>query len=261
MIGRDFDSQEVCARLVESTKAFFSDAGFQKAVIGLSGGIDSSVCAAILVQALGKENVTGLIMPHSGVSDKRHTDDANNLADTLGIKTQTILIDPFIGSFGALPWDGSKLADMNACSRLRAVILYHHANTHHELVCGTSNRTEMLLGYFTKYGDGAVDFELLGGLYKGEVYGLGRHLDIAAAILETPPTADLHPGQTDEEEIGASYEVIDAVLRQRYDDGKDEESIAAAVGEPDVVRRILALAETNAHKCELPRTISSGLKR
>ena len=235
--------QEKTARIIAKLQTFFKEAGFQKAVVGLSGGVDSALTAKLGVMALGKEKVTGILMPHEGMSSPSSLKDAEDLAKELGISYHIVPINPFIGQYKNLPWKSSPLADVNIQARARAVILYHFANTHNALVLGTGNKTEETLGYFTKYGDGACDVLPIGNLYKTQVWEMGAELGLPEVILKKAPSAELMEGQTDEGEIGLSYSQMDEILRKFETGGKPESEQEKAL-----MKRIVE----NAHKGKVP---------
>lgn len=235
-------------RIVRKTKRFFERSGNKKAVVGLSGGIDSSVAAALCARAIGKKNIHGVIMPEKGVSLKKNVDDAKELAKKIGIIYDVVEIGKLLPT---LPWKQGELARMNTSSRVRAVILYNYANSHDALVLGTSNKSEILLGYYTKYGDGAVDLEIIGSLFKTEVYKIARYLGIPRQIIEKPPTAELRRGQTDEKELGASYEEIDHILKQIRKGSKKSE----IKGDKLLVRKLLDTMKKTEHKRNMPPVI------
>ena len=241
--------EKVSTQLVKNIKAHFQKTGFTKAVIGLSGGIDSAVSAVVVAKAIGKEHVTAILMPEKGLSLKQNVMDAASLCRKFGIKYEIVPINPFVNAGVLLPWKASKLASMNTKSRIRAVILYNYANTHDALVVGTSNKSEILLGYFTKYGDGAVDFEAIGSLYKTEVVALGRYVGIPASILQKKPTAELDVGQTDEGELGAGYEEIDEILKAM------EKRKPLVSYNAFLVHAIEERMKKNKHKLSVPPTI------
>ena len=199
-------------RLIKGIKAYFKKSGFRKAVVGVSGGVDSALSLKLVADALGKGNVTGLLMPEKRLTKKVNVDDGVALCKKLGVKHHIAPINEFLIAYSSLPWKGSSIAEMNVRSRIRAVILYYYANTHSALVIGTSNKTEMELGYFTKYGDGAIDVEVIGSLYKSQVYALAEYLGLDASFLTKTPSAELFAGHTDEEEFGMTYKQIDAML-------------------------------------------------
>ncbi|MCH8329001.1 MAG: NAD+ synthase [Nanoarchaeota archaeon] len=200
--------------LVNGIKDYFEKNKFEKAVIGLSGGLDSAVSAKLAADAIGKENVQCLIMPVKGLSSEENIQDAVEFCTLNGIDYSLMFINDFFKEFEKVEWKQNKIAEMNTIARVRAVILYNYANTHNALVIGTSNKTEILLGYFTKYGDGAVDIEVIGDLFKTEEKELAKFLGISEKIINKVPTAELYHGQTDEEELGASYEEIDKILKK-----------------------------------------------
>jgi len=191
-------------------------AGFKRAVLGLSGGLDSAVCAFLAARAIGPENVTGLIMP-CGDKFPGEVADAAAAASALGIRTETIDIAPQIEAyFSRFPAEDPLLVG-NKMARERMSILYDFSKRGKALVLGTSNKTELLIGYGTIFGDMASAINPLGDLYKTQVRRLGAHLGVPRAILEKPPTAALWAGQTDEAEIGIPYSVIDAILYEAVD--------------------------------------------
>ena len=178
-------------------------------VVGLSGGLDSSVCAALIRKAT--DSCLGLILPvESEVND---IDDAAEVASLIDMKTQYLDLTPVYSHLIRLLPDRKHVARGNIKARLRMVVIYYYANIHNYLVCGTGNKTELSLGYFTKYGDGACDVLPLGDLYKYEVREIGAFLGIPEKIIEKVPSAGLWKGQTDEREIGFSYAEMDKTLK------------------------------------------------
>ena len=200
--------------IIKGVKKYFKDNKLKKAVIGLSGGIDSSLCARLVADAIGPENLHGLILPDIDITSLKSVSYAKYMARSIGIKYSIIPINRFIGQFRKLPWKESHIAVINTKSRIRANILFNYANTHNALVIGTSNKSELALGYFTKYGDGAADIEVIGSLYKTEVFELSRFLKLPEMIIRREPTAELFHGHTDEKELGAPYSQLDTLLRQ-----------------------------------------------
>ncbi|MFH1484617.1 MAG: NAD(+) synthase [Chloroflexota bacterium] len=207
-------------------------------VFGLSGGIDSTVVGALCHRALPKTAV-GVCMPcYSHEKDLEH---ARTAAACLGFPLRTVPLDDVFNALSiVLPKGGCDTGDErlvwgNLKSRLRMTVLYCLANQVNYLVVGSSNRSELAIGYFTKYGDGAADILPLGNLLKGEVRALAMELDVPREIIDKPPSAGLWPGQTDEEELGFTYEQLD-----RY--------LAGCGVEEGVRRKIEALCERSAHK-------------
>lgn len=199
-------------KLVAGIRSFFRAAGKTKAVVGLSGGVDSAVVLSLLANALGKENVSALLMPNTLITKQQNVTDAGNLANLLGTKHYLIEIDDFLHAFYSLPWQQNEIARANLNARVRAVILYNYANSNNALVAGTGNKSEFHMGYFTKYGDGAADFFPIGALLKKDVLGLARRMNLPREFLEKAPSAELWKGQEDEKEMGLSYPVLDELL-------------------------------------------------
>ena len=229
-------------RIVSWLHDYAAEAGASGYVVGLSGGIDSACTAVLCRRAMGS-NVLGVLMPcHSTPSDAEL---AHLFADTFGIETVTVALEPAFGALlGVLP-DTSDLARANIRPRLRMTTLYALAQTHGYLVAGTGNKSEIAVGYFTKYGDGGVDVEPLGELYKTQVRLLAAELGIPQAIIDRPPTAGLWEGQTDEGEMGITYEALDTTLA------------AIEAGEtrhldPVQLAQVQQMIDRSAHKRSMP---------
>lgn len=252
--------QEIYLQIVDGLRDYFGKAGFKKAVVGLSGGIDSSLTLKLTVDAIGADNVTGLLMPDLGLTNRINIEHAQKLADFFGVETYKVPINGFLGRFEELPWtalgdeyrSGLDLAEANTKARIRAVILYHYANSARALVMGTSNLSETLLGYGTKFGDLAADVEVIGALYKTEVREMARFLSLPPEIIDKKPSAELFKDQTDEGELGADYDVLDKILVNRevgvlklVDQGFDE----------NLVKSVFERVKNNQHKSEMPFVI------
>ncbi len=186
-------------------------AGFGRIVMGLSGGLDSTVVAHLAVKALGREGVVGIVLPYRTVRPET-INDAEGVGRDLGIKYTTIDITPMVEAY--LPSDVKELylRKGNFMARMRMAVLYDQSVIYRALVLGTSNKTELLLGYGTIYGDLGVSLQPLGDLYKTQVYELAQYLGVKQNILKKVPTADLYPGQTDEGDLGATYAEMDKIL-------------------------------------------------
>jgi NAD+ synthase len=219
-------------------------AGAEGFVFGLSGGVDSATAAALAVKAVGPESVLAAILPcHSQPIDARL---AQEVADVLGMPTVTVnLDDAFDALTDSLPLTKYRLAAANMKPRLRMTALYYLAQTYNYLVLGSGNKTELMVGYFTKHGDGGVDLLPLGDLYKTEVWELARDLGVPKAVVERPPSAGLWPGQTDEEELGISYEELDRVLAAIA-------STETADIAPRTLKKVERMIATSAHKRAAP---------
>ncbi len=241
--------QNIYDQLIRGIKKYFKKAGYHRAVIGVSGGVDSSLTLKLGVDALDAENITAISMPELGVSSQENIDHAKALCHALNVKFFYQPLNQFLTDFHHLSWDPNKLATQNSKARMRAVLLYNYANTAEALVLGTSNKSETLLGYGTKYGDLAADIEVIGDLYKDEVFALADFVGLPREIIEKPPTAELYQGQTDEGELGASYSQIDPILK-RLKLGADQ--LIERGMNPTLVHSVLKRIEKNKHKTEMP---------
>jgi NAD+ synthase len=213
-------------------------------VIGLSGGLDSSVSATLAVRALGPLGVFGLILPDSKITPKSDVDDARELAKNLKIKYRIIEIGKTKSQLlQHLPKD--KLAQGNFASRLRMSIIYYYAGIRNLLVLGTSDKSELKLGYYTKYGDGAADIQPMADLYKTEVRELGKFLHVSYQILKKKSSPRMWKGQTAEDEIGMSYEEIDEILLRLETNSLDNY-------DSKNVNKIVTMIQKNLHKQEMP---------
>lgn len=220
-------------------------------VVGLSGGIDSALATALAAKALGSARVTPLSMPYR-TSNPDSAQDAELVAASLGLDLINLEITPMIDAYfdGCAP-DADALRRGNKMARERMSILFDRAKEQHCLVLGTSNKAEILLGYSTIFGDNASSINPLGDLYKRQVVQLAEHLGLPRQVIEKPPSADLWPGQTDEEELGLSYELADEVLYLLFDLGLTPQRVTQLGYDPAVVERITRLEEANRYKRRL----------
>ncbi len=243
-------------KIIAGIHKYFKNSGFEKAVIGVSGGIDSALALKLTVDAIGAENITALLMPEKGVSSEENVLHAKKLCEFLGVKSHSITINKFLLDFLAFPWQSNDLAQINTKARLRMLILYNYSNTHNALVIGTSNKTELVLGYGTKYGDLAADIEVLGDLLKEEVYKLAEHIGLPKEFLEKAPSAELYSGQSDEEELGMSYKEVDPIIKY-MEQGMSKDDIITKGINPNSVHKVFRLAELNKHKLLPPHMIEA----
>ncbi len=222
-------------------------AGFSRAVIGLSGGLDSSVVAYLTAEALGPANVLAVMMPYR-TSNPESEGDARKVIAALGLPHKkidiTAMADPLLEQ---LPKDAARRRG-NIMARLRMICLYDQSEEWRALVVGTSNKTEMLLGYTTIFGDSAAAVQPIGDLYKRQVRQLARALGVPESVLAKAPSADLWAGQTDEGELGFTYDTADQILYLLVDRRYSAEDVAASGFDPDVVRRVLRLIRQNQFK-------------
>lgn len=241
-------------RIVAFIADLVDDAGAEGAVLGLSGGIDSTLTAYLAVEALGEGGLHGITMP-AAVNDPDVMSDAERVAHELGIEYDVVEIQPIAESFfDAFPAAADdRMAAGNVYVRTRAVLNYFVANAENRIVLGTGNRAEAMTGYFTKYGDQAVDCNPIGNLYKQQVRQLAAHVGVPRALVMQEPTAGMWEGQTDAAEMGLDYDTVDAILAVHVDGGL---SRAATVRELDVpaeaVDRVVELVEGSTHKRAMP---------
>lgn len=220
-----------------------AQSGANGVVIGLSGGVDSSVVAALAKRSLGSAKVLGLILPCD--SNSKDAERARIVAKKLGIKTDTVDLAPAFRCFGDTLPEADKKTLGNLKSRLRMLTLYYYANRNNLLVLGTSNKSEIAIGYFTKHGDAAADLEPINDLYKTQVFELAKYLEIPEEIITATPTAGLWDGQTDESEIGMSYAELDAILKA-VERGRDYEVAK------EKIARVAEMIKKSSHKRKLP---------
>ena len=225
--------------------------GFQRAVVGLSGGVDSSVVTYLAVQALGAENVLAVTMPYKTSSAETRRD-SQTVIDALGVQTCNISIAEQIDAYFARQPGASQLRLANKCARERMTVLYDQSAAFEGLVLGTSNKSELLLGYGTQYGDMASAINPIGDLYKTQLRALAVHLGVPDAILSKQPTGDLWVGQTDEGELGFSYAEVDRLLFLMVDRRWQAAQLVAAGFDEAFVERVVRLVRRNHYKRRLP---------
>ena len=251
------DPAETTEEICRFIRDVVDNAGAQGVVVGLSGGVDSSVTAALCVRALGPSRVLALLMPTS-FTPKRDVEDAMDLARSLGVEYKVIHIDDIVEAFlNALPYkqgDPSyRMPAANLRARVRMVILYYHANLMRRLVAGSGDRSELLIGYFTKYGDGAVDFLPIAHLYKTQVRELARWLGIPERIAYKPSSPQLYPGHRAVDELPADYPVLDKVLVGLFELRLKPREVAERLNiAEELVLETLRRYESTIHKRRLP---------
>lgn len=248
---------------VDALRAYVEGAGFSDVVIGLSGGIDSSLVATMAVDALGAERVHGVMLPGPYSTD-HSLDDANDLAANLGIETRVISIcepfEAFESVLGrAVGGELSGVAAENTQARCRMVVLMALSNAWHWMMLNTGNKSEAMMGYSTLYGDTAGSFAPIGGLYKTDVYACARFRNAQALeagavapipehVLVKPPSAELSPDQEDEKSLGVDYPTLDRLLIAHYEQGVDEDGLVEAGFDRALVERIVPYADGMAFK-------------
>jgi NAD+ synthase len=225
--------------------------GFRKGVFGLSGGIDSTLSAYLAARALGPENVCGIRMPYS-TSSEETMDHGALVARELGIRMMTVPIaEPIDAYFRQFP-DASRLRRANKMARERMTVLYDQSAAQDALVIGTSNKTELLIGYGTIHGDMASALNPIGDLYKTQVRTLSRSMGVPEAIIRKNPTADLWVGQTDEAELGFTYAEVDRLLMRMVDERARVDDLIADGFDPAFVTKIAKMVQTSHYKRRLP---------
>ncbi|MFN7105282.1 MAG: NAD+ synthase [Pyrobaculum sp.] len=237
--------------IISFIRRHVGEAGVRGVVVGISGGVDSTVAAALAVEALGSEKVLGLFMPsvHTPPEDWR---DVQEISSALRIRLKTVEITPIVESFSkAIPdfTQEEKVARGNLMARIRMSILYYYANKDSLLVLGTGDRSEILLGYFTKYGDGGVDILPLASLYKVQVREMARRLGFGN-VAQKPSSPRLWSGHTAEGELGASYEELDPVLFALFDKKLSVEEAQKIFG--NMVDIVIRRVRKNLHKTSPP---------
>lgn len=254
------DAEEMETTLVRFIKDYVAATHAQGVVIGVSGGLDSAVVAALAARALGLAHVHGFALP-SAVNDPSDLDDARGLADHLGISLDVHEIQPIVDAVTtSLGGDLEPPLVANAMARARMTLLYAEAGRRGCLVLGTGNKSELLTGYFTKHGDGGNDLLPIGDLYKTQVRMLARHLGLPDRIIERPPSAGLWAGQTDEAELGITYERLDQVLLGLEIDLPHERIAEEAGVDVGEVRRIETLRRTSQHKRRASLVCKLGIR-
>jgi NAD+ synthase len=226
-------------RLIDFLRAEFEKSGVENAVIGLSGGIDSALSAALTSEALGPERLHCVLMPYR-TSSPESISDAMLLVDKLNCSHEIVDISPVVDAFIAHEPDMDRIRRGNIMARTRMITLYDRSAKNRALVVGTGNKTEILLGYTTLFGDSACAINPIGQLYKTQVWALARHLGVPEEMIIKAPSADLWQGQSDEEELGFTYKEVDRLFYYMVDIGKSDielESLGFASDFIDSVRR------------------------
>jgi NAD+ synthase len=249
---------DVARRVIaEFIRSQLRQAGFERCVLGLSGGIDSALVACLVAEAIGADNLLGVLMPYRTSSPASRTD-ALAVVDALGCRSElveiTAMVDPL---FGGEP-DASGVRRGNAMARARMIVLYDRSVTFGGLVVGTGNKTESLIGYTTLFGDSASAFNPIGDLYKSQVRQLALAMGVPTPILLKAPSADLWPDQTDEGEGGFAYDELDRILYWRIDRRRSVDELVAMGFERATVGRIDGLVARSEFKRQMPPVAKLG---
>ena len=247
----DLNLKEVHSELVEFLRESFKKAGFSKAVLGLSGGIDSALVAYLLRDALGKENVLAIMMPYKS-SNPDSLNHAKLVIEDLKINSKTIEITDMIDAYFKNEKEATSLRMGNKMARERMSILFDYSSKENALVVGTSNKTEIYLGYSTQFGDSACALNPIGDLYKTNIWDLSRYLKIPNELIEKKPSADLWEGQTDEQEMGLTYKEADQVLYRMLEENKKVEEVLTEGFNKDLVDNIVRRMNRSEYKRRMP---------
>ena len=232
-------------------KSEITRVGFSRAVVGLSGGIDSALSCFLAVDALGPENVLAVRMPYK-TSSPESLAHAQLVIDATGVQAKTISITPMADPLLAEIPDDQVVRRGNVMARMRMVTLYDQSAAFNGLAVGTGNKTEILLGYSTQWGDAACAINPLGDLYKAQVRQLSAAIGVPAPIIDKAPSADLWAGQTDEDELGFTYEDADRLLIKLVDQRYSPEDCVAAGFDEDFVRQVVGRIQRNHFKRVMP---------
>ena len=256
----EVDPDATLSEIIGFVSNLFGSSSAKGIVVGLSGGIDSAVIASICVKAIGPEKVTGLLLFEKKSMEGTDSRDAKELARVLKIETLEFPIDEvsdsFLANFPVRTKDRVTIGNLKA--RIRMASLYFVANAKNLLVAGTGDRSEDLIGYFTKYGDGGVDFLPIAHLYKTQVKGLGRHLGLPIQILNKPSSPNLWEGHKATDEIPLDYNILDLALVSLFDLKMQPKEAAAVLGiDVEKLEEIVRLCNASAHKRAYPPMVRS----
>jgi len=240
--------QEIKEDIISSLKEFFKSAGKAKAVIGLSGGLDSAVCLSLITRAIGKENVTALFMPEIDLTSKENEEDSYSYTQELDVDLIRVPINSYLDNLEKIPWKQTDISIINTKARIRMIVLYNYANANDSLVIGTGNKSEIYLGYNTKFGDSAVDILPIGDLYKTQVFELAKELNIPESIINKTPSAELMKGQTDEKDLNIKYEIADKIISNIISKNMSRKEIIESGFKEEDVDNVLSKIKNSEHK-------------
>ncbi len=250
----ELDTSAVAKLLTGFVRSEILRTGLSRAVIGLSGGVDSAVSAFLTAAALGPKNLLCVKMPYATSSDDSLSH-AQLVVDQLGLRCETVDISPMVDPLTATETEMSNVRRGNIMARARMIVLYDRSSREKGLVVGTGNKTEMLLGYSTLFGDSACAINPLGDLYKTQVWELARHIGVPEVIVSKAPSADLWSGQTDENELGFSSQQADELLYFIIDERMDNAQLKSRGFDESLIERVRSMVQRNQFK-RLPPIIA-----
>jgi NAD+ synthase len=249
---------DVARRIIgEFIRGQLRQAGFERAVLGLSGGIDSALVAYLTAEAIGAERLLCVLMPYRTSSPASRAD-AETVVERLGCASELVDISPMVDGYFELESDASPLRRGNYAARMRMSVLYDRSAVWGGLVVGTGNKTETLIGYTTVFGDSACAFNPIGDLYKSQVRQMAEAIGVPDAIIRKAPSADLWPGQTDETESGFSYPVLDRLLFWLIDKRRSIDEVVALGFDRDLVERVDRMVAGAEFKRQVPPIAKLG---
>lgn len=249
--GLTLDLEKTRDMLVNFLRDEVHKIGFKKVILGLSGGIDSALVAFLAAEAFGAENVYTVMMPYK-TSSKESVEHAELVVKATGIHTKKVEITPMVDPYFAMNEDMSSLRKGNMMARTRMNVLFDNSAKEGALVLGTSNRTEILLGYSTQFGDSASAINPIGDLYKAQVWALSEFMGVPKEVIDKKPSADLWEGQKDEQELGFSYRMADEILYYLTDERMRPEEVAALGYDENIIKSVIRRMKTAQYKRKLP---------
>jgi NAD+ synthase len=249
--GLDLNTKLVKDLLVQFLRDESNNAGFQRGVIGLSGGVDSAVSAHLTAEALGKEDTIAVLLPYKASSPKS-IEDAKIVVDRLDIRSEVVDISPMVDAYCDARGVTDRVRRGNVMARMRMIVLYDISAKERALVIGTSNKTEIMVGYGTLFGDTASAINPIGDLYKTQVWQLAREMGVPSHIVEKTPTADLWEGQSDEVELGFTYARLDSLLFHLVDERRNDEELVKLGFEPEFTSKVKSMIQKNQFKRRPP---------
>ncbi len=252
------NSSSIKQQLITFLKDEVSKTGLKKVVVGISGGLDSAIVAVLCKEAFS-DNMSGVFMPSHFSSDESIID-ARELCDKFNISYEVVKIAPMVKGYFDNIKDATPLRIGNLSARMRMSVLYDISARDNSLVVGTSNKSEILLGYGTLYGDTACALNPIGELYKSDAFEFAKHIGVTNAIINKKPSADLWEGQSDEEELGYSYKVMDDVLKELIDNKKTKKQLLNMSVDEKLIDMLQYRVKANAFKGKLPTIASINFK-